>query len=114
MAEHGDRPVAAMRMHLPLDRMDVGDRREVEIFSPDERRELADEGFARRDVARHRARLDQRGALPVLAHALVVVKRRRRRDGDARRRGVGPEPKVGAEHIAVLRPLLHAAAQAFA
>ena len=79
VAEHAHRPVPAMRMHLPLDRMDVGDRREVEVFSPDERRELADEGLARRDVAGDGARLDQRGALPVLPHALVVEERRRRR-----------------------------------
>ena len=100
------RPVPAMRVHLPLDRVDVGDRREVEVFSPDERRELADEGLARRDIAGDGARLDQGGALPVLPHALVVEQRRRGGERDARRGGIGPQPQVDAEDVAVGRALL--------
>ena len=61
---------------LPLHRMDVGDRGEVEILAPDEWRELFDESVARRDVASYRARLDHGGAFPILAEALVVVERR--------------------------------------
>ena len=38
VAGDGDRAMPAMRVHLALDRMDVGDRREVEVPAPDERR----------------------------------------------------------------------------
>ena len=50
----GDRdlPMAAMIVDLALDRMDVGDRRVVEIFAPDIRRQLGEEGFARRRCRR--------------------------------------------------------------
>ena len=41
VAGHGDDLVAAHRMDLPLHRVDVGDRGIVEIFAPDEGRELA-------------------------------------------------------------------------
>src|SRR5690606_22999153 len=40
VAGDAHRPVAAMRMDLPLDRMDVRDSGEVEIFAPDERRDF--------------------------------------------------------------------------
>ena len=54
-----------------------------------------------RQVAGDRPRLDHRRALPVLAHALVVDQRGVQRDGRRRRRRVGPQPQVGAEHVAV-------------
>ena len=75
VAGDGDLLVAAMIVDLALDRMDVGDRGEVEVFPPDIGRQLGEEGLAGRDVAGDRARLDQRGALPVLAEALVVLQR---------------------------------------
>ena len=67
VARDRDLAVALMGMDPPLHGVDVGDRREVEIFAPDEGRELAQERFARVDVAGDRPRLDQGGALPVLA-----------------------------------------------
>ena len=60
-----------------------------------------EEGVARGDVAGDRTRLDQRGALPVLAEALVILERRLGRDGDVGRAGIGPEAQVGAEDVAV-------------
>ena len=59
--------VAAIGVDLALHRMDVGDRGVVEIFAPDEGRELCEERLAGGDIAGAGARLDQRGALPVLA-----------------------------------------------
>ena len=64
-----DLVVAAVGVDLALQRLDVGDRRVVEIFPPDEGRELLQDRFAGLDVAGAGARLDQRGALPVLADA---------------------------------------------
>ena len=60
---------------LPLHRVDVGDRRVVEIFAPDEGREARRRSvLAGGDVAGAGPRLDQRGAFPVLPDALVVVR----------------------------------------
>ncbi len=67
-----DGAVALELMHPPLHGVDVGDRGEVEIFAPDEGRELAQELLARRRVAGGDARLDQRGALPILTDAFVI------------------------------------------
>ena len=64
--------VAAHGVNLPLHRMNVGDRRVVEIFAPDERRELGEEALAEREVAGDGPRLDHRRALPVLAERLVI------------------------------------------
>ena len=72
---HRDLAMALVRMDLALDRMDVGDRRVVHVFAPDVGLQLLQKRFARREVAGHRARLDHRGALPVLAAALVVGQR---------------------------------------
>ncbi len=46
-----NRAVALMRMDLPLDRMDIGDRRVVEVFAKDERHEPSQERLARRMIA---------------------------------------------------------------
>ena len=85
-----DLVVTAIGVDLPLHGVDIGDRGEVEIFAPDERRQLGEQLFARRDIAGARPRLDHRRALPVLSDALVIVERRGGRDGDlgrARDRG---------------------------
>ena len=68
-----DLAVAAIGVDLPLHRVHVGDRGEVEIFAPDEGRQFVEERFARRDVAGAGARLDHGGALPVLPGALVIA-----------------------------------------
>ena len=51
MAGNGNLAMAAMIVDLALDRMDVGDGREIEIFPPDIGRQLREEGIARRLVA---------------------------------------------------------------
>ena len=63
--------------------------------------ELAQELLARLDVAGDDARLDQRRALPILTEALVIGEARVGRERDLRRAGIGPEPEIGAEDIAV-------------
>src|SRR6185369_10890930 len=65
-----DRAAAAMGIDLPLDRMDVVDRREVEMAPPDVGPQRRQERLADAEVAGHRLRLDHRRALPVLADAL--------------------------------------------
>src|ERR1700730_25347 len=69
---HGDGAVTLEGVHPPLHGVDVGDRREVEIFAPDEGSKLVQELFARLAIAGGDPRLDQGGALPVLAEALVI------------------------------------------
>ena len=83
--------VAAHGVDLALHRMDVGDRSIVEILAPDERREVGKEALAELEVARRRARLDERGALPVLADRLVIGIGAEGRERDRGRSGVGPE-----------------------
>src|SRR5207244_11777279 len=61
--------MAAIGVVLPLHRVHVGNRREVEIFAPNEGRKPGEQRLPGRDVARARPRFDQRGALPILSAA---------------------------------------------
>ena len=106
MAFDRDLAVAAIGVDLPLHGVHVGDGGEVEILAPDERREIAEQRLARSNIAGARARLDQRRALPVLAAALVIVERRRRRYRDLGGRRIGPQPQVDAKYVAVGGALL--------
>src|SRR5688572_30932726 len=81
--------VALVRVDPALHGVNIGDGGEIEIFAPDEGRQVLQEVFAGLDVARHDARLDQGGALPVLAEALVVREPRVGRERDLCRPGVG-------------------------
>ena len=107
VAEDLDRAAAAMGVDLALDRMDVVDRREIEMLAPDVGRHVRNEGRPDGFVAGNGVRLDHGGALPVLADALVVEFRgldRHRQWGRARIRA---EPEIGAEDVAVGRRLRH-------
>ena len=84
VAPYRDLAMALVGMDLALDRMDVGDRREIHVFAPDIGLQFLEERIAGPQIARDRARLDHRGALPVLAAALVIGQRRL--DGDRQRR----------------------------
>ena len=103
---HRNGAVALEGMHPPLHGVDVGDRSEVEIFAPDEGREVTQELLARHDIAGRHPRLDQGRALPVLAEAFIIGEPGLDRERDLGRTGVRPEPKIGAEDIAVGRVLL--------
>ncbi len=107
VTEHRDPAAALVRLDLPLDRVNILDGREVQMTAPEERPELGEKALAIRHVACDRAGLDESGALPVLAGALVVGKRRQ--DRKRRRRGgrVGAEPEVRAEDVAILGTLVH-------
>ena len=107
VAGHLDRAAAAMGVDLALYRMDVMDRREVEMPPPDVGTQRLDERPADGEIAGHRMRLDHRRALPILADALVVELGRLDRHREWRRAGVGPQPEVGAEDVAVNRCLRH-------
>ena len=106
VAADGDVAVALDGVDLALDRMDVLDGREIQMLAPDERPEPTQEQLAGGDVAGHGARLDHGRALPVLAHALVVGFGRDHREGERRRGGIGAQPQVGAEDVAVLGAIL--------
>ena len=86
--------------------MHVGDGSVVEIFAPDEGRQLAQKAFAGRKIARARARLDQRGALPILPAAFVIIECSFGRDRDLRRGRIGSKPQIDAKHVTVFRTLL--------
>ena len=73
VAGHDDSLVAAHGVDLALHRVDVGDRRIIEILAPDERREVGQETLAKLEIARRRTGLDERRALPVLADRLVIL-----------------------------------------
>src|SRR5262245_33956782 len=92
--------VAAVGMDLPFHGVDVSDRSKIEILAPDERRQAAEQRFARRDVAGTRPRLDHGGALPVLPGALVVVERGSGRNRDLGRSRSRAQKQTGAEHTA--------------
>ncbi|MNV16234.1 hypothetical protein D3C71_1069890 [compost metagenome] len=111
MTLHRNRAMALMGVDLPLDGMNIGNRRVIEIFAEDERRQLAQEVLARLHVAGHRPRLDIGGAFPVLPPALVIKQRRFHGNGERRRAGVGPQPEIGAEDITIGGALLHDAHQ---
>ena len=103
--------VAAMRVDLALDRVDVLDRREVQAAPPDERHQEAQEVAASIQVAGHGPRLDHGGPLPVLAEAAVIALRRRDRYRQRCRPRIGTQTEICTEDIAVPRPFLHNADQ---
>ena len=101
-----DFAVAAKGIDLPLHRVHIGNCGEVEIFSPDERRQIVEDRLARRDIASAGATLDHHRAFPVLTDAFVIGHRRMGRDRNAGRGRIGPQPQIGAEHVSVTGVLL--------
>ena len=73
---HRYSPAAAVRVDLALDRVNILDGCEVEVFPPDERLQLAQEAAPGGAVAGDRTGLDQRSAFPILPDALIVGERR--------------------------------------
>jgi hypothetical protein len=106
VAANADRGAALVGIDLAFDRMNVLDRGEVEALAPQEWAQVRVEGVARRAVAADRSRLDQRRALPILAHALVIHFRGQNRDHGWRGSRIGTKPEIGAEHVAVLGAFL--------
>ncbi len=76
----GDFILPAKRPHLPFHVMDIGQRGEIQMLAPDERRDLGQQGLAGLEIAGARKRLDHCRALPCAPLALIVMQRRRGRD----------------------------------
>ena len=90
-----------MRLDLPLDRVDVRDRRKVEMLAPDKGLQLREKALRRATVPRHRAGLDQGGALPILTDRFIIGQRGRHRHCQRGRARVGAQPQIGAKNIAI-------------
>ena len=85
-----DRTETPVRLYLAFDGVDIEDGGVVEVFAPDERRDLLEKGPPGIEVTRHRACLDHRRALPVLAIGLVIVERQFQRNGERHGTRIGP------------------------
>ncbi len=103
---NGDFFMPVMGIDLAFDRMDVLDGGKVEIFPPDEGSEIIEKSLARPDVAGDGPGLDHGRAFPVLAQGLVIILCRLEGDGQRRYAGIGTQAQIGAEDIAVCRPVL--------
>jgi hypothetical protein len=103
---HRNDTMAADGVDLALHGMNVVDGGEVEVPAPDVGRQRFQQALARGNIAGDGACLDEGGALPVLAAALVVAFGGGKRDSDGRTAGIGAEAEVGSEDIALRRPLL--------
>src|SRR6516165_5504844 len=101
VALDSDAPAPFVSVDLALDRMDVLDRRKVEVLSPDKRPQLAQEALPGDTVAGNRARLDQRRAFPILPDTFVIGEGRRDRHRERRGCRVRSKPKIGTEYISV-------------
>ncbi len=106
VAEHRDLAMPLDRVDLALQRLDVGDGGKIEIFAPDIGNETREEFFAERPVAGDGARLDHRGALPVLAHILVIDRRRFDRNGDLGGARIRTQPQIDAKDISIFSHVL--------
>ena len=109
----GDRDSAAtlMRIDLALDRMDVLDRRKIEVFPPDKRPQLAQEALAGDAIACNRARFDQRCTFPILPNAFIISERRdhRHRQGSGCR--IGAKPEIDTKYVSIAGAFLQNAHQ---
>src|SRR6516162_4794898 len=89
VAFDGDLAVPPVGLNASLHRMNVGNRRVIEIFAPDEREQVLEKCIACLKVAGTRPRLNERGSFPVLTDAFVIAQRRQGRHGDLGRCGIG-------------------------
>ncbi len=74
MAANGNIAVPLMGVDLPLDGMDVGDCRVVEIFAPNVRGQLGQHLFAGLTIPGNRARFDHRRTFPILPAPFIIMK----------------------------------------
>ena len=109
VAGDADGAEAAIGVDLALHGVDVGDGREVEVLAPDVGGEALEQGLAGGDIAGDGPRLDEGRALPVLAEALVVVERGVGGERERRGAGIGAQPQIRAEHVAVAGALVEQA-----
>ncbi len=102
VAEHLDRPAEALvRADAQPHVVRVLDRGVVEVAAPDEGAQPLEERPAGVDRAGAGTGLDEGGALPGAADALVVALGRFGGDADRGDRRVGAQPQVGAEDVAL-------------
>src|SRR6185437_4388208 len=109
VAGDGNGRAATLRMDLPLDRMDVLDRREVEVLAPQERRQRRQEIPAGIEIAGHWACPNEGGTLPILSGTFVVGEGGGQRQGRWCRAWIGPQAQIDPKDIAFVRVLSHQA-----
>ena len=105
VARNADYPKTLMSMNLALHRVHIGDGCKIEILAPDERCQLSEQRIPRNDISCDSPRFDERRPLPILANGLIVMQRRIGRERNLRRASIGPQPQIGAKHIAIGRAL---------
>ena len=71
-----DLALTAIRLHLPLHVVHVGERREIEMLAPDERRDFRKQLLAGLGIACAGPRLDHGRALPGPPLPFVIMQRR--------------------------------------
>src|SRR5262249_8579566 len=96
-----DLAMASIGMDLLLHFMDIRNRGVIEIFAPDEWREIAEKLFAGGDVAGAGSCLDQRRALPVLAATLVIIECGGGRNRNLGRRPIRAQSQIDAEDVTI-------------
>ena len=96
-----------MGVDLPLDGMNIRNRREIQIAPPDKGPDFTQKSIPRGAIRRHGPRLDHGGAFPILAHAFVIGDGGGDGDREGRRGGIRPQAQIGAEHIAIGSAFFH-------
>src|ERR1700730_12204163 len=93
-------------VNLGLNRGNVSDPGIIEIFSPNEWREIGEKSLSERLVAGGRPRLDPGRALPVLAKTFVIEIGGGAAGRHSRRTRIGTQPQIDTQDITVPGPLL--------
>ncbi len=106
VALHRDCALSAIGLHPPLHVMDVGKCGEIQMFAPDEGRDLRNQRLAGPGITGAGRRLDHGCALPGPPFPFVIMHRRFGRDRHLCRGRIRPQPQVDAKHVAVAGALL--------
>ena len=98
---------AFMRIHAVFHGADVRYGGEIEVAAPDEGADFIEEAAAEGEVTSDGAGLDEGGAFPGLAEALVIGEGRRQADAGGGAGGVWTQAQIDAEDVATRVARLH-------